>query len=203
MRNPMNRRYLRELKADFGKYLVIFLFIIMVVSVVSSFLVANAGVAKAYYGAMEKNHVESGHLAFNVRPDDELLERISSKAQITFYPADYFEEENDGVIMRVYRLGSDVNLPELMEGRLPEAPDEIAIDNLHSLNAGIKIGDRIQVDGHLVTVTGFVALPNYTALFKDNADLMFDIQGFGVGVMSEEGFDAFSSEHVTIGYAWT
>ena len=203
MRNPMNRRCLRELKADFGKYLVIFLFIIMVVSVVSSFLVANAGVAKAYYGAMEKNHVESGHLAFNVRPDDELLERISSKAKITFYPADYFEEENDGVIMRVYRLGSDVNLPELMEGRLPEAPDEIAIDNLHSLNAGIKIGDRIQVDGHLVTVTGFVALPNYTALFKDNADLMFDIQGFGVGVMSEEGFDAFSSEHVTIGYAWT
>ena len=62
MRNPMNRRLIRELKADLGKYLVIFLFIIMVVSVVSSFLVANAGVAKAYYGAMEKNHVEIGSL---------------------------------------------------------------------------------------------------------------------------------------------
>ena len=105
--------------------------------------------------------------------------------------------------MRVYRLGNSVNLPELMEGRLPEATDEIAIDNLHSRIAGIKIGDRIPVDGHMVTVTGFVALPNDTALFKDNADLMFDNQGFGVGVMSEEGFDAFSSEHVTIGYAWT
>ena len=203
MKNPMNRRYLRELKGDFGKYLVIFLFIVMVVSVVSSFLVANAGVAKAYYGCMEKNHVENGHFAFNVRPDDELLESISSKAKITLYSADYFEEENDGVTMRVYRLGNSVNLPELMEGRLPEATDEIAIDNLHSRIAGIKIGDRIPVDGHMVTVTGFVALPNYTALFKDNADLMFDNQGFGVGVMSEEGFDAFSSEHVTIGYAWT
>jgi len=203
MRNPMNRRYLRELKADFGKYLVIFLFIIMVVSVVSSFLVANAGVAKAYYGSMEKNHIENGHLAFNIRPGDELLERLASKAKIKLYSADYFEEINNGVTMRVYRMGSEVNLPELVDGRLPEASDEIAIDNLHSLKAGIGIGERIPVNGHLMTVTGFVALPNYTALFKDNADLMFDIEGFGVGLMSAEGFDDFASDHVTVGYAWT
>jgi len=203
MRNPMNRRFLRELKADFGKYLVIFLFIIMVVSVVSSFLVANAGVAKAYYGGMEKKHVENGHLAFNVRPEEEVLERIAEKAKITLHEADYFEEVNDGVTMRVYRLGGDVNLPELTEGSLPVRENEIAIDNLHSLKVGIKLGDQIQVDGHVVTVTGFVALPNYVAFFQDNADLMFDVEGFGVGVMSEEGFDAFSSDHVTIGYAWT
>ena len=203
MRNPMNRRYLRELKADFGKYLVIFLFIIMVVSVVSSFLVANAGVAKSYYGSMEKNHIENGHLAFNIRPEDELLESLASKAKIKLYSADYFEEINNGVTMRVYRMGSEVNLPEVMEGSLPEAVDEIAIDNLHSLKAGIKIGDRIPVDGHLMTVTGLVALPNYTALFKDNADLMFDIEGFGVGLMATEGFDNFASDHVTVGYAWT
>ena len=157
MRNPMNRRYLRELKADFGKYLVIFLFIIMVVSVVSSFLVANAGVAKSYYGSMEKNHIENGHLAFNIRPEDELLESLASKAKIKLYSADYFEEINNGVTMRVYRMGSEVNLPEVMEGSLPEAVDEIAIDNLHSLKAGIKIGDRIPVDGHLMTVTGLVS----------------------------------------------
>ena len=83
MKNPMNRRYLRELKADFGKYLVIFLFIVMVVSVVSSFLVANAGVAKAYYDCMEKNHVENGHMAFNICPEQELLDKIAAKAKIT------------------------------------------------------------------------------------------------------------------------
>ena len=55
MKNPMNRRFLRELKADLGKYLVIFLFITMVVSVVSSFLVANTGINKVYYDNLEKN----------------------------------------------------------------------------------------------------------------------------------------------------
>ncbi|MBP5282358.1 MAG: ABC transporter permease, partial [Lachnospiraceae bacterium] len=202
MRNPMNRRLVRELKADLGKYMVIFLFIVMVVSVVSSFLVANAGVAKTYYDSLEKNRVENGHMAFNIRPEESFLDALASKAKIELYPADYFEEENDGMTLRVYRLGSDINLPEVTEGRLPERSDEIALDNLHSEIIGVKVGDSIPVDGHQVTVTGLVALPNYTALFKDNADLMFDSEKFGVAVMSQEGFDAFDSDHVTVGYAW-
>ncbi|MBO4505522.1 MAG: ABC transporter permease, partial [Lachnospiraceae bacterium] len=99
-------------------------------------------------------------------------------------------------------VSDKVNIPEVVEGRLPERNDEIALDNLNSLARGLKIGDRIPVDGHELTITGFVALPNYSAMFKDNADLMFDKDNFGIGVMTEEGFKAFSSEHMTVGYAW-
>ena len=35
MRNPLNKRLPRELKHDFGKYLVIFLFMVMMISLVS------------------------------------------------------------------------------------------------------------------------------------------------------------------------
>lgn len=202
MRNPMNRRLIRELKADLGKYLVIFLFIVMVVSVVSGFLVANAGVAKTYHDNLKNNRVENGHMAFNIRPEEEFLEKVAQKAKIELYPADYYEEENGGMTLRVYRLGSNVNLPDITEGRLPEGKDEIALDNLHSVTVGIQVGDRIPVDGHTVTVTGLITIPNYSALFKDNADLMFDQEKFGVAVMSAKGFDEFHSEHVTIGYAW-
>ena len=223
MRNPMNRRLPRELKADFGKYIVIFLFITMVVSVVSGFLVANDGIAKAYKRNLAENEVEDGHLSFNVRPDDELLSAVEQKAKVKIFRADFFEEYAGGVnageannassgsigreetesrvTLRVYRAG-DVNIPEVMEGRLPQAEGEIALDNLHTSIAGIKVGDRINVGGRELTVTGLVALPNYSALFKDNADIMFDAEAFGVGVMSEEGFDAFNSDHVTFNYAW-
>lgn len=202
MKNPMNKRFLREFKSDLGKYLVIFLFLVMVVSVVSSFLVANDAVARAYHENMDKNLCENGHMSFNLRIDDSTIENIENVADIKLYPYDYFEEINDGATLRVYRLGSEVNLPEVTEGRLPESKGEIALDNLHSANKKIKVGDKIPVDGHELTVTGLVALPNYSALFKDNADLMFDISNFGVGVMSEEGFDDFSSDHVTVSYAW-
>lgn len=202
MKNPMNRRFLRELRADFGKYLVIFLFIIMTVSVVSGFLVANEGVKKAYYRNMEANRVENGHLAFNVKPEKSLLEAVESKAKVKLYEASFFEESRGKETFRIYRLGSDVNKPELTEGRLPEKKGEAALDNLHAFTQGMKVGDEITLNGRKLTITGFVALPNYSALFKDNADLMFDLENFAVGVMSPEGFDDFSSDHVTAGYAW-
>ena len=103
---------------------------------------------------------------------------------------------------RIYRLGSDVNKPELTEGRLPEKKGEVALDNLHAFTRDMKVGDEITLNGRKLTITGFVALPNYSSLFKDNADLMFEVENFGVGLMSEEGFDAFDSDHVTVSYAW-
>ena len=201
MKNPMNRRLPRELKADFGKYLVIFLFITMVVSVVSGFLVANDGIAKAYKRNLKNNNVEDGHLSFNVRPDDALIEAVGKKAGATMYRADYFEELCGDATLRVYRP-SGANIPEVTEGRLPQAADEIVLDNQHSKKAEISVGDRITVGGRELTVTGLAAFPNYSALFKDNADLMFDCETFGVGLMSENGFDAFGSDHAVVGYAW-
>ena len=202
MKNPMNKRFFRELKSDFGKYLVIFLFIVMVVSVVSGFLSANADVADSYYGNLKNNRVEDGHLSFNIRPDRELLDAVAEKSDITLFDADYFEETNNGRTLRVYTVSDSVNMPEVFEGKLPEKNDEIALDNLQPEAHDLKIGDRIPVDGHELMITGFVALPNYSALFKDNADLMFDKDSFGIGLMTEEGFEAFSSDHVTVNYAW-
>ena len=202
MKNPMNKRLPRELKSDFGKYLVIFLFIVMVVSVVSGFLIANDGVGEAYYRLLDEGKVEDGHMAFNVEPGEEFLNGIAEKADVTLYREPYFDEETDGARIRVYTLGGSVNIPEVTEGRLPEANDEIVLDNLHTTTVGIKVGDRITLGGRSLLVTGLAAFPNYSALFKDNADLMFDIETFGVGIMTKDGFTAFASDHEAANYAW-
>lgn len=46
MKNPLRKRYLRELKSDFGKYLVIFLFMVMLISIVSGYLVAASSIKR-------------------------------------------------------------------------------------------------------------------------------------------------------------
>ena len=201
MRNPMNKRLPRELKSDFGKYLVIFLFIVMVVSVVSSFLVANAGIAKSYKKNLKNNNVEDGHVAFNVRLGEELLKSVEEEAGVKLYQTDYFEEERDDATFRIYRE-SGANLPEVTEGSLPEKTDEILLDNMQFGKEKFKVGDRITLSGRELTISGFAAFPNYSALFKDNADLMFDNETFNVGMMTEEGFDAFNSDRTTVSYVW-
>ena len=54
MKNPMNRRYLRELRDDFGKYVVLFLFMAGMIALVSGFLVSNDSMQASYEESFTK-----------------------------------------------------------------------------------------------------------------------------------------------------
>ena len=61
MKNPLNKRFLRELKEDFGKYLVIFILLVLTIGLVSGFLVADGSMITAYEEGFEKYNVEDGN----------------------------------------------------------------------------------------------------------------------------------------------
>ncbi len=49
------------------------------------------------------------------------------------------------------------------ERRNALADNEIALDRMYAQNAKIKIGDTIKLAGKELKVTGFVAVPDYSA----------------------------------------
>ena len=57
MKNPLNRRLLRELKGEFGKYLVILILLIATIGFVSGFLVADGSMLAAYNESFEKYNI--------------------------------------------------------------------------------------------------------------------------------------------------
>ena len=48
MKNPLNKRYFRELKNDFGKYIALCLFLIVTIGFCSGFLVADGSTKDVY-----------------------------------------------------------------------------------------------------------------------------------------------------------
>lgn len=54
MKNPLNKRLPREFRKDFGKYLVIFLLLVITIGFVSGFLVADGSMIKAYNEGIDK-----------------------------------------------------------------------------------------------------------------------------------------------------
>ena len=54
MKNPLNKRFIRELKEDWSKYLVIFLLMTGMIGLVSGFIVADESMIKAYNESFEK-----------------------------------------------------------------------------------------------------------------------------------------------------
>ena len=204
MKNPLLKRIPREIKNDWGKYLGLFLFMAIMISVISGFLVADISMEDAYYGGFIKYNIEDGHMAFNKAPDADLLEKIEEKSGIKFYDLEYFEEDLKGTskTFRVYKDREEVNLECIMDGRMPEADDEIAIDRMFGENNDIKAGDTVNLNGRELKVTGYIAVPDYSCLFEKSTDMMFDSINFTIAVMTKEGYENFDSRHITHNYAW-
>ncbi len=104
--------------------------------------------------------------------------------------------------LRIFQNRTEIDLVCLMDGKLPEKADEIAIDRMYADNNGIRTGDSLKAGTQILKVTGLVALSDYSALFSDTSDLMFDAVKFGVAVMTEEGFDALNQTHLHFNYSW-
>lgn len=203
MKNPLRKRHLRELKQDFGKYVVIFLFMVMLISIVSGYLVAATSIYKTFYEGYEKYNVEDGHITFSSEPTKEILRKLEEKDNLKFYNLNYIEEDivGDGATVRIFKKRDKVNLECLMSGEFPIEDDEIAIDRVFAESKNINIGDTIKFANKALKVTGYVALVDYGCLFENNSDMMFSATTFGVGIMSESGFESLGG-NLNYNYAW-
>lgn len=203
MHNPLNKRFKRDLRSDAGKYVAIFLFIVFFIGAASGFMVADNSVAAQFKTTAEECNIEDGHLAFNVRPSNEVLSKIENQNDLKLYDLSYKEETvKKDKTLRIYKVRNEVNKECLMSGEMPTNDSEIAVDRMFADNNKITVGDSLKIKGKKYVVSGLIALPDYSALFKSNADMMFDAVGFGVAVMTDSGYNKIGNAHETINYAW-
>ena len=205
MKNPLNRRLPRELKSEFGKYLVIFLFFIMVISLVSGFLVADTSLHTAYLDAFDKYNIEDGNFAYAEEASDDAIAAIEKDGKVKVYANFYKEESTDDFesTFRVFGERNDIDKVCLLDGDMPKADTDVAIDRLYAKNHDLEIGDKFGVAGKALTISGIVALSDYSTLYQNASDMMFDNDKFGVGVMTDAGFAALRENHLHYNYSWS
>ena len=212
MRNPLNKRFLRELKGELAKYIVIFVFMTAVIGLISGFLIADGSMYDTYNKSFEKYNIEDGNFELYSKADESVIDKLE-KENVTIYENFYKEEivvrhnnikndEDSQSTLRFYVNREEVDKVDLMEGSLPEDINEIAIDRMYAENNDIKVQDTLTVGSRILKVTGLVALSDYSSLFSDNSDTMFDSLKFGVGVVSQKCFDAYDDTHIHYVYSW-
>lgn len=212
MKNPLIKRLPREFTGEIAKYIVIFIFMTAVIGLISGFLIADGSVLDTYNKSFDKYNVEDGNFELYSKADDKLIDRLEEE-NVTIYENFYKEEtlkihnneklrEDDQSTIRFYINRDDIDKVDVMEGRLAEDINEISLDRMYSVNNNIKIGDIINVGTRALKVTGYVALSDYSCLFSNNSDTMFDSLKFGVGVVSESCFDMYDDTHIHYVYSW-
>lgn len=203
MKNPLRKRYLRELKRDIGKYMVIFLFMSLTIGFISGFLVADDSMKTAYDNSFEKYNIEDGNFELMYEKTDRMFDDIEDKyADIYENFNKEFQAINSKTKIRVFAERKEINKVSIMSGKMPKNDGEIAIDRMFADNNSIKVGDTFKMDESEYKVTGLVALSDYSALFEDNSDMMFDSINFGVGIVTQEQFDKMSDAKLHYVYSW-
>ena len=200
--NPLNNRYKRSLKKDFAKNFVIFFLIVLMVSAVSGFEVANNSVVKTIKNNEILLNQESGYFEVKKKLNHSQIQFIEAE-DLRLYEEFYKEEKIDnGTDFRFYKIRTEVDLQEVFDGRLPETEEEIAIERLYGENNNLNIGDSLVYNNISYTIVGTISLVDYSCLFQDNNQMMMDSIDFGVGVLTSSGFNRISNEDTKYRYAY-
>ena len=203
MKSPLRKRIPRELKGEIGKYLVVFILMVATIGMVSGFLVADGRMIQAYDEGFEKYNIEDGNFRTGERLYRGQREAIEEEG-VKIYENYYIEDSlSNGSTMRFFKNRTEVDKVCLMDGELPSETGEIAIDRMYADNNSLKTGDTLDDGKKSWTITGLVALSDYSCLFQNNNDSMFDAVKFGVGVVTDEEFDSLDQDKLQYNYAWT
>lgn len=224
--NPLIKRIPKELIGDWKKYLIVFAFLVLTIGFVSGMYVANESMMKAADESVTKYEREDGHFEWSEKADSDLIKDVESSEQVDMSAITGKEEEdasdvpviiyenffrnekednnndgkNDGTV-RVFAKTDNINLACVLDGRLPENENEIAVDRMHADNVDMKVGDTIRVGGEKFEVVGLIAYVNYSTLHEKTTDLIFDAIKFDVAMVTDEGFDRLG-ESIHYAYAW-
>lgn len=163
---------------------------------------------KAYEEAWDKVQDEIDDKYDDAKEKYELDDKDFKAHPVTVYENFFRNEDedynNDGTLdgtIRVFPQTDYINQACILDGRLPENENEIAIDRMHADNVGVKVGDTIAVSGNEYEVVGLIAYVNYSTLHEKTTDLMFDALKFDVAMVTEDGFDRLSKP-IHYSYAW-
>ena len=202
MKSPLRKRLLRELKSEFGKYLVVFIMMAITIAFVSGFLVADGSMIRAYDDSFRKYNIEDGYFRTKKKLTTTQKEDIE-KSDVKIYENFYIEQKlTNGSTVRFFKNRKDVDKVCLMKGRMPEKSGEIAVDRMYAENNSLEIGDRVKSGKKAFRITGLVAFSDYSALFQNNNDTMFDSVKFGVAIVTDKDFEALNQVKLQYNYAW-
>lgn len=172
------------------------------IAFVSGFLVADGSMIRAYDDSFQKYNIENGYFRTKKKLTTTQKEDIE-KSDVKIYENFYIEQKlTNGSTVRFFKNRKDVDKVCLMKGRMPEKSGEIAVDRMYAENNSLEIGDRVKSGKKAFRITGLVAFSDYSALFQNNNDTMFDSVKFGVAIITDKEFEALNQVKLQYNYAW-
>ena len=206
-KNHLNTDAIREIRGTMNRYLSILVLAALAVAFLSGLRTAAPDMQYTADNYYDRTHLMDGYVLSTLGITDEDLEVLAA--------ADGIEDvegcrDLDAVatdhIVSVRSMPEKLNLLEVEEGRLPEAPGECVTEGLLLVKLGLQVGDTLELtleednEGDLIntsyTIVGKVTSPLYVGLDRGASSLGSGSVDAFVYVPGEN----FTFDHYTCAY---
>lgn len=198
----LNKRLKRDFKENIGRYGSIIILLIVVIGLISAFFTVGNSAKHTYQTSEAKSNIEDGQFIVEEAIEDSFIQTLEDDYNMTLYQDYYIDYIKDTITYRIYNTRDQVNKATIYQGYLPSKDNEIALDRIFCMNQGLAINDIITINNQDFIISGFVALSDYSSLFKNNTDLMMDTHTFSVAIVSDAGFKLLNQETITYKYSY-
>ena len=193
MNKVLNKRILRDLKANFARYLALLLMIIAGMFIIIAVVGAAETIITGTNKLVIENKVEDGQFSVFI-PLTQEQENVLTDSGATIermFSADM--EMTDGSTLRLMKVREKINLIHLDNGVLPTKTGEAVIEKRYSEEHGISIGDSIEIGGVSLVVTGIGTVPEYDSPMNKLSDTAVESTLFGLVFVTAEQYDEILS----------
>lgn len=189
MNKILRKRLLRDLRANFGRYLALLLLIIMGIYLVVSIVGSSEMIIHGTEKQKSVNMVEDGQFTvFLPLTDNDISELTADGTQIEPMFSFDLKTEDNGTL-RLSRTRESIDLIQLDEGRLASEKGEAVIEKGYASAHELHVGDTVKAGGTNFTITGIGSVPDYDMCIAHFNDTAVERSSFGLLFTTAEQYD--------------
>ncbi len=193
-------RTIKEKKFQYGGVTIL---LVLAVMLYVSLSMAISTLDKRNQQFSENYNQESFHFLTGSPLSQVQLQRLEDQYPLTLEARKYQDISlGEDTTLRILGETQTINIPYISEGSMPKNPGDVALAKMFAQKNDYEIGDSIEMNGVKGKVTGYVYLPDYIYMIKQQYDLLSNAKEFGIGVTSEETFQQMSGSAQTEVLGW-
>ncbi|WP_027624454.1 FtsX-like permease family protein [Clostridium lundense] len=184
----LNKRIIRELKENIGKYLGLIVLVLISSMLIVGFANSTDCIIHTGKKAAIENNLEDGEFYVDDRLNNITLQKIRTLGvhiEENFY-VDYKLYENQTI--RIFKERKNINKISINKGSNLNELSEMVIDDHFGKANGYKLFNNLTIENKNFKVVGYGAAPDYTNIIQKFGDIVPNSKRFGIGFMNEEDF---------------
>ena len=185
----LNKRLLRDLLKNFGRYLAMMLLIMLGIYVVVSIVGSAEMVLRGTENFRSKNLAEDGQFSVFIPLTGKELEKLTDQGTVIEEMFHFDVRQEGDAELRVFKNRENIDLVMLEEGRLARSEGEVVLEKNYAKVRKLQLGDGIKVAGQELVIVGLGSVPDYDAVLKTFSSPAADAKTFGLCFVTKEQYE--------------